>query len=156
MCKYRRQNSMTTPASSLQPSTDEPATIFAADVIAQAAEWVEKFKDIPASHKRRKEALQGAIQLKKAIKKFEDAATHPNGHLVGCQARRLPPPLSRQPPLIISCRCQEALREAVQGLMALGFPLEEQAIVNRFPDGQFEECNSVSPYSQQAWLRPEQ
>ena len=39
---------------------------------------------------------------------------------------------------------QEALREAVQGLLALAFPLEEQAVVNRFPDGQFDECISVS------------
>ncbi len=78
---------MTTAASSLEQTADAAVAQFAVDVVAQATEWVEKFKDIPASHKRRKDALQGAVQLKKAIKKFEEGATHPNGHLVGCQAR---------------------------------------------------------------------
>ena len=58
---------------------------FAAALSQQITAWVEIFKEVPATNKRRKDALQGAMKLKKATKSLEGIAEDPAGPYICCQ-----------------------------------------------------------------------
>lgn len=88
----------------------DSATEFVNTVVTQADELGDLFKKVPADHKRRMDALKGAISIKASSKKMSSTNTEDD---------------SKQADNLVEY--QAALRDYVLGLLELSNPIDERA-----------------------------
>ena len=105
---------------------------WAAAFTAQIAEWGEIFGEIPSDHKKRKDALGGALKMKKAAKQLEAiAAAGGEAAAAGGEGGEGDAAEARTAQLMT---CQTALQDCAHGLLDLSYPTEESLSDANFAD----------------------
>ena len=102
---------------------------WAAAFTAQIAEWGEIFGEIPSDHKKRKDALGGALKMKKAAKQLEAIAAA--GGEAAAEGGEGDAAEARTAQLMT---CQTALQDCAHGLLDLSYPTEESLSDANFAD----------------------